>query len=310
MKIFINHSPPEELKKHKGVGPVLAARIIQYREAGPFKDLEDLQDRVPGISAQTIRSWVNQQDVIVTFADRNNRDQEPCDGVYLVPISKSVCIALSFCAVLLMLALLTVGMVMGEMWNSIEIPVKPIHPNKWRNSGYPHEPLNLNSSMNNTIYFHCMDDEDCPSGYRCFTGKLHPEERPFNLSDADFVATDFQVKSKFGTEPLSSMLRTLMKWTQQESGRKCWYVATEEGEDCGGILDTVCDAEANLTCVYGKCAKSDDEWLLRGIRGKGFVPDQSRNKRDVDNPWNGPCTSLADCLGAPRRISSTNEGRK
>lgn len=67
MKIFINHSPSGELKKLKGVGPKLAARIIQYRQGGPFNDAEDLQDRVPGISAQLIRSWAHQRELIVTF---------------------------------------------------------------------------------------------------------------------------------------------------------------------------------------------------------------------------------------------------
>ena len=47
--IAINSATPEELQRIPGVGPVLAHRIVQYRDdRGPFSVVEDLLD-VPGI---------------------------------------------------------------------------------------------------------------------------------------------------------------------------------------------------------------------------------------------------------------------
>jgi competence ComEA-like helix-hairpin-helix protein len=52
--IDLNTAPASELDLLPGVGPVLAARIIEDRQAnGLFKDLEDL-DRVHGIGPRTI----------------------------------------------------------------------------------------------------------------------------------------------------------------------------------------------------------------------------------------------------------------
>ncbi len=48
-KININEASPEELTDLKGVGPVLAGRIVEYRlQRGPFVSVEDLK-KVPGI---------------------------------------------------------------------------------------------------------------------------------------------------------------------------------------------------------------------------------------------------------------------
>ena len=48
-KVAINQANAEELESLPGVGPVLAQRIFDYREAhGPFEMVEDLLD-VPGI---------------------------------------------------------------------------------------------------------------------------------------------------------------------------------------------------------------------------------------------------------------------
>jgi competence protein ComEA len=52
-KISINTAGYEELQKITGVGPVIAGRIIEYREEnGPFGKLEDLKD-VKGIGEAT-----------------------------------------------------------------------------------------------------------------------------------------------------------------------------------------------------------------------------------------------------------------
>ena len=43
--IDLNHSPASVLEGLPGVGPVLASRIVEYREAnGPFSEVEDLLD--------------------------------------------------------------------------------------------------------------------------------------------------------------------------------------------------------------------------------------------------------------------------
>ena len=48
-KVSINRADAGELERLRGIGPMLAQRIIQYRETkGPFKNLEDLV-QVPGI---------------------------------------------------------------------------------------------------------------------------------------------------------------------------------------------------------------------------------------------------------------------
>lgn len=53
LRVSINHAAAAELELLPGVGPVLAGRIVEERQAhGPFRSIEDLQ-RVRGIGAKT-----------------------------------------------------------------------------------------------------------------------------------------------------------------------------------------------------------------------------------------------------------------
>lgn len=299
MKISINQSSMEELTKLKGVGLKFSARIIQYREDGPFSDLEDITHRVPGISSRTIRSWNEQEDVVVTFDHQdiqnpNHRapysSEQDVDDMFHFTIPKRCCIVLSICTMLVMLALVVVGVAMTRTWQSDKAVVQSDHPNKWKNAGYPFEPIDFNSSVNHTIYLECMDDGDCSSGQGCFAGKLQPDEKPFNIWNRNFKNDTLWVKSKFGVESLMTRpdgwwLRNYIGMYSLETGRRCWDIATEVGDDCGGEINTICDAASNLTCVYGKCTKSNDQWLLRGIMGEQFVASN-----------NEECDSVEHCL--------------
>ncbi len=51
--VELNEAPPGEIEALPGVGPALAARIVEARRAAPFASVEDLA-RVPGIGPSTI----------------------------------------------------------------------------------------------------------------------------------------------------------------------------------------------------------------------------------------------------------------
>ena len=52
-EINLNKATAEELVKIKGIGPVLAGRIISYREKyGPFRKIEDIKE-IKGIGDKT-----------------------------------------------------------------------------------------------------------------------------------------------------------------------------------------------------------------------------------------------------------------
>jgi competence protein ComEA len=46
-----NRASQAELETVKGIGPGLSAKILKAREAGPFKDWNDLVERVGGVGA-------------------------------------------------------------------------------------------------------------------------------------------------------------------------------------------------------------------------------------------------------------------
>lgn len=59
--VHINHAAAPDLQRLPGVGPVLAARILEHRRThGPFRDLAGLR-QVKGIGARTaerLSSWI------------------------------------------------------------------------------------------------------------------------------------------------------------------------------------------------------------------------------------------------------------
>ena len=61
-RINPNQAGEEELKRLPGIGPVLAVRIIRYRQRfGPFQDVEELK-KVDGIGEkrfERIRPWIS-----------------------------------------------------------------------------------------------------------------------------------------------------------------------------------------------------------------------------------------------------------
>lgn len=53
--VDVNTASAEELQKVRGIGPATAAKIVAARESGPFRDADDLQDRVRGFGPKTVR---------------------------------------------------------------------------------------------------------------------------------------------------------------------------------------------------------------------------------------------------------------
>ena len=53
--VDVNTASAEELQGVRGIGPATAAKILAARESGPFRDADDLQDRVRGFGPKTVR---------------------------------------------------------------------------------------------------------------------------------------------------------------------------------------------------------------------------------------------------------------
>lgn len=53
--IDVNTASADELQSIRGIGPVIAAKIVEARLRGPFVDAEDLQGRVKGFGEKTVR---------------------------------------------------------------------------------------------------------------------------------------------------------------------------------------------------------------------------------------------------------------
>lgn len=50
-----NTASADELQTIRGIGPAMAARIVEARQREPFRDLDDLRSRVRGIGEKNLR---------------------------------------------------------------------------------------------------------------------------------------------------------------------------------------------------------------------------------------------------------------
>jgi len=50
-----NTASADDLQTIRGIGPATAARIVEARQREPFRDLDDLRDRVSGIGEKKLR---------------------------------------------------------------------------------------------------------------------------------------------------------------------------------------------------------------------------------------------------------------
>ena len=253
MRISINHSSLTDLKRLRGVGSVMAARIIAERQIYPFADCEDLQTRVKGITARTVRSWIPQTDVEAMFVIQNN----------WIPFrvnNKDIFLGAAF-----MSALITFALSLPKMYS---VPA-------------------------NTIYFECIDDNDCGVDESCFPGEFRYNEPALYNSTLynnirEYEDGQIWMQSKFGLEQVDlryAMVGMMEGW---ESGRRCWSISNHSGDVCGMDNHRVCDVDANLSCIYGKCRKTDDKWLLNPLYMMGI--GLFKSDKDLQ------CNSLKDCL--------------
>jgi len=58
-KIDINKASVEELQSIKGIGPVLAKSIVEYRNATPFENIEDIKN-VTGVGEKVFEKIKDQ----------------------------------------------------------------------------------------------------------------------------------------------------------------------------------------------------------------------------------------------------------
>lgn len=55
--VDVNNATQAELESVKGIGPAIAERILDERHKGPFKDWQDLIDRVKGIRGSSAAKY-------------------------------------------------------------------------------------------------------------------------------------------------------------------------------------------------------------------------------------------------------------
>ncbi len=55
LAVDANTASADELQTIRGIGPAMAARIVEARQREPFRDLDDLRGRVRGIGEKNLR---------------------------------------------------------------------------------------------------------------------------------------------------------------------------------------------------------------------------------------------------------------
>lgn len=55
LAVDANTASADELQAIRGIGPAMAARIVEARQREPFRDLDDLRSRVRGIGEKNLR---------------------------------------------------------------------------------------------------------------------------------------------------------------------------------------------------------------------------------------------------------------
>ena len=58
-KVALNESPREDLLVCPGIGPAFADRILKERARQPFRDWQDLQDRLTGLGDARIKKLMD-----------------------------------------------------------------------------------------------------------------------------------------------------------------------------------------------------------------------------------------------------------
>lgn len=56
LRVDPNRAPPAVLESLPRIGPTLAGRLVTARESAPFRDLDDLDRRVPGFGPATVEA--------------------------------------------------------------------------------------------------------------------------------------------------------------------------------------------------------------------------------------------------------------
>ena len=250
----------KDIRRLRGIGAVLASRINETRHDRPFSDLQDLVDRVKGISNQTAQSWSQQSNIFVTF--RASECDDSSDSF--------LCSTLAVTAVGAVLSFIII--LSAVTFTNFDFTIKLLPESAEKNG----------PARNHTIYFECLDDRDCALGQKCYPGKLHPREGPLNLykmTEEELNQGGIWTQSKWGFEQVvqrSPLKRGIREWAL-ESGRRCWNISNQTGADCGDKHLQICDEDANLTCVYGKCRITNDvkllnhDYALRNTKGGRFA---------------------------------------
>jgi hypothetical protein len=82
-----NTATSAELDAISGIGPALAARIVEERRLAPFRSLEDLQERVRGVGENNLRK-MRENGLAVSRVDAANGTETIVGGLRDTPVRK------------------------------------------------------------------------------------------------------------------------------------------------------------------------------------------------------------------------------